>query len=371
MSQSEPFGSSEVTTPADTKRHASCDECRARKLKCSGEVTGCARCLREQITCHYSGQKRMGRPRKRRRNVDEESTDDVLSTILNNGLPPEQAPVDIPLEHTPWENHSAGSDVFGLAVIPFPSALEDDSTILNTMGFDDIAAFPDSTHHESLGQPANASQTPCACLDTLYLTLSSLQPYAASSTSLVFPIPLLPMRKAINTGYTVLQCTQCPSLFASSLQSLMLLITLLQLLAVCYSNMIQSIDREASALSDSGGRKKFRMGDMSDGTAGMHTGTLECPMAFEIELSANEWRTMAKKVVVNDVRGADGKGGLMGLLSSMEERQRERHRSRPTFDEGNEVACKLMNQTPPPNGDYTCLRVMDHARKVLEAIDLD
>ncbi|KAI9752306.1 MAG: hypothetical protein M1835_001108 [Candelina submexicana] len=135
--------------------------------------------------------------------------------------------------------------------------------------------------------------------------------------------------------------------------------------------MLQSIDREAAALSGEGGKKKFRMGDMSDSTAGMHTGTLDCPMAFEVELTASEWRTMAKKVVLNDLRGPDGNGGLMALLSSMEERQKERHRSQSRYEDGSEVACKLMRQVAPPNGDYTCLRIMDHARKVIEAVDID
>ncbi|KAK0729088.1 hypothetical protein B0T21DRAFT_291718 [Apiosordaria backusii] len=46
------------------KRRA-CDECRGRKLACSKEIDGCARCKREGIKCIYSPQKPMGRPRKR------------------------------------------------------------------------------------------------------------------------------------------------------------------------------------------------------------------------------------------------------------------------------------------------------------------
>lgn len=36
-----------------------------RKLACSKDDGGCARCKRENIACHYSEQKPMGRPRKR------------------------------------------------------------------------------------------------------------------------------------------------------------------------------------------------------------------------------------------------------------------------------------------------------------------
>ncbi|KAL2258144.1 hypothetical protein VTK26DRAFT_8670 [Humicola hyalothermophila] len=50
----------------DQPKRRACDECRGRKLACSKEVDGCARCKREGIKCVYSPQKRMGRPRKPR-----------------------------------------------------------------------------------------------------------------------------------------------------------------------------------------------------------------------------------------------------------------------------------------------------------------
>ena len=53
------------------KRHAACDECRKRKLKCSGEPPGCARCNKQNLTCHYSKQAQMGRPRKKRKTSKE------------------------------------------------------------------------------------------------------------------------------------------------------------------------------------------------------------------------------------------------------------------------------------------------------------
>lgn len=55
------------------KRHAACDECRKRKLKCSGEPTGCSRCVKQNLICHYSEQKQMGRPRKRQKTETESS----------------------------------------------------------------------------------------------------------------------------------------------------------------------------------------------------------------------------------------------------------------------------------------------------------
>ena len=54
-----------------------------RKLKCSGEPTGCGRCTRQQLTCHYSAQKQMGRPRKRQKTNDESIDDDVVAAITS------------------------------------------------------------------------------------------------------------------------------------------------------------------------------------------------------------------------------------------------------------------------------------------------
>ncbi|KAK3337216.1 hypothetical protein B0T19DRAFT_351682 [Cercophora scortea] len=55
--------STEAKKPEQKRR--ACDECRGRKLACSKEPAGCARCVREGIRCNYSAQKPMGRPRKR------------------------------------------------------------------------------------------------------------------------------------------------------------------------------------------------------------------------------------------------------------------------------------------------------------------
>ncbi|KAL7925048.1 hypothetical protein ACQKWADRAFT_284924 [Trichoderma austrokoningii] len=57
----------EATAPsAGPQKHRACDECRFRKVGCTKEPGSCSRCRKEGITCVYSPQKPMGRPRKRR-----------------------------------------------------------------------------------------------------------------------------------------------------------------------------------------------------------------------------------------------------------------------------------------------------------------
>ncbi|KAI1750897.1 hypothetical protein F4782DRAFT_227415 [Xylaria castorea] len=67
------MSSSAMAEDGAVQKHRACDECRIRKLACTKEPDGCSRCRRENIPCHYSPQKTMGRPRKRPREGSDES----------------------------------------------------------------------------------------------------------------------------------------------------------------------------------------------------------------------------------------------------------------------------------------------------------
>ncbi|RMZ00252.1 hypothetical protein D0862_06820 [Hortaea werneckii] len=67
LSPPNPGPSLSVPSQPNPKLRAACDECRLKKLKCTGEQPTCSRCGREGIRCIYSPQKPMGRPKKRQR----------------------------------------------------------------------------------------------------------------------------------------------------------------------------------------------------------------------------------------------------------------------------------------------------------------
>ncbi|CAG9970799.1 unnamed protein product [Clonostachys byssicola] len=81
------------------EKHRACDACRNRKLACTKEPDGCSRCRREGITCHYSPQKPMGRPRKRRIVEDQPQQDEepaVVAVGRSTVEPAEPATSNIP-----------------------------------------------------------------------------------------------------------------------------------------------------------------------------------------------------------------------------------------------------------------------------------
>ncbi|KAI5298734.1 hypothetical protein KEM56_003819, partial [Ascosphaera pollenicola] len=78
-----------TTAPANPPKKRACDECRAKKLKCTKELDGCTRCKRQNARCHYSPQKPMGRPRKFyavQSQQSESPTEDAVASSIPNLL---------------------------------------------------------------------------------------------------------------------------------------------------------------------------------------------------------------------------------------------------------------------------------------------
>ena len=48
----------------EVKRRQTCDACQAVKTRCSRSRPTCARCVAQNIPCHYSVSRRIGRPRR-------------------------------------------------------------------------------------------------------------------------------------------------------------------------------------------------------------------------------------------------------------------------------------------------------------------
>lgn len=288
------------------KRHAACDECREcsistclmfliragkRKLRCSGENTGCCRCLKQNLVCHYSEQKQMGRPRKKQKTVQNhgdtvEIPDDTSDTnrqrmvqiidpadqlaferlcpgpfiqYLKKKTPPPRAPflTTGPIHERRSNSLTGGSDSTNSSTSPPTPPTNEIPNILYPTDpalwpdYSDMFELPqivqDNHEDQSLSQEqyffpdSEANSTTlsdqtgtvssfpsCPCLPNLYLTLSTL------TTLSSFPIAahaIVTLQTAARTAHSVLYCGICPRKFQSGLQNVTLLGTLLIVLA--------------------------------------------------------------------------------------------------------------------------------------------
>jgi hypothetical protein len=198
----------------------------------------------------------------------------------------------------------------------------------------------------------------------MYLTLSSLQAQAEFN----FPEVLPKLRSALATTTNVLKCEECPRQVTTAMQNVMLLTTLLTSVTDCYQKLISSIEVEAERVKESGETKNFRMGDNAPERMHLHTGTLDCPMGFDIELDGEEWRKLARKVVKADLEGSrSGTSSIMGLTDMLTERQKQWH-----SDPVREVArCSTTaEKSVPQDGEYSCLKMVDMIRRHVAGLGL-
>ena len=378
-----------------------------RKLKCSGakgDHGKCARCQRQNITCVFSAQKQMGRPKKRQQGDDEEAgnasttkrrsrnTSMELDTEQNETMDPsiyesaftpggslqpwlqDDWPTDLSGE---GGHHGHGPDggVPGLtpdsdSSIPMlgqPSSRN--SSVGNAMLLDPTLAS--TSDHLNLGMPK------CACLSTLYLTLNSLQTMDGDKFN--FPFSLHPLREAMQTASTVLKCEECPKRFISGIQNTQLVGTLLMSIAERFSKVLEHISSESDRAERAGESKKFRLADLNTSTSHLHTGGLGCAATFEINLSPKEWRRMCKKVVHVEVYGAEN-GDMCcphfsGICKQMEERQTKWHASPlPADFPRNQRGAALGSERDVINAghgkdDHLCLKLVGFANRLVGAYD--
>ena len=203
----------------------------------------------------------------------------------------------------------------------------------------------------------------CSCLSNLYSMLAKFQSLPEPS----FPYSMGTLRSAAALSRGVVACHNCSQTYNTAIQNSMLLGTLLQLLIMEYTKLLRHID-ERSKQSE---KITFRLGDPSSLFDSRHTGLPDCPMAINVDLSGDEWRTLARKAVSQEVLGnPHGTRGLNGLVQEMKDRQlswRERFASSPCPG--------LHNAEHQPNAEkagHLCVQVVyiENLTRSLEALGL-
>ncbi|CAI9633704.1 unnamed protein product [Alternaria burnsii] len=330
------------------KLHAACDECRTRKLKCSGHTPRCVRCQKEKIECVYSPQKQMGRPRKRMRGDEADEPTEILAVVRD--------------EHVEvWNDFSGMPDFTDLDSLLSPPLLQDvqssDGSAGNEIitphhhdlslqdqfqvpsGYNDVYTLdttvdpllwnlapdiqpdiqPIGSHHTFSDQPTTGQ---CSCLTTTWLTLTELQ----AVVTFHFPQVVLPLRKAMTSLSELIHCKQCPRESYSAIQNVQSIVSVMKAVVERFNKVLIEVDREALRLEETGQKKPYRIGDNNPALQHLHTGTLDCPMGFNIEIEGKDWKKLVKTALKTEVYGGGSNPRpLLDLVKESEARQESWH----------------------------------------------
>lgn len=205
----------------------------------------------------------------------------------------------------------------------------------------------------------------CTCLPNLYTSLSSFQSLPNPS----FPLTLGTLEKATTLARDVVRCEECPKTHVSALQNLMLLSTLLALIVNEYCRLLVHIDERAARE----GSITLRIGErLSTETVHLHTGTSDCPMAFNLELSGAEWSKVARKAIKQAVVGSDlsTRESFTGVVEEMEQRQHSSHAKAGRAEPHGQCKDCVQRESSVTAGGFTCLQLINNIRRSLQALNL-
>ncbi|KAF2992941.1 hypothetical protein E8E13_000546 [Curvularia kusanoi] len=257
----------------------------------------------------------MGRPRKRRREEAGAEPEGVSAILQNNGN--DNALLDMPAAHAQCFNSSlglasppehagvpSGNEVYAQAQIdPSLAGLYGPQPPLSSFDFNLTPAIDPSLWDATTPNPtppsAPSPNGPCTCLSLTYLTLTDLQTVPTFS----FPQVIIPLRRAMSSVSSLLHCPTCPQDPFSAIQNVASLASLFKAIISRFAEVLGEVDREAASLRATGAKKPFRIGDLNPALQHLHTGTLDCPMGFNVELEPDVWVKLVKQALRTEMFG--------------------------------------------------------------------
>ncbi|TGZ82935.1 hypothetical protein EX30DRAFT_347280 [Ascodesmis nigricans] len=324
--------------PPPRRIHIACDECRNRKLKCTSEKPNCARCRADGSMCHYSPQKQMGRPRKKRSGEDFETATAVLSPAKGDGIisplnpepamvSPESGIVGSTSPTSPGVSPVTTPGSFHLSWRELPEDLirlqhtigavvEQTATVVHEQ-LSPSSIVPPESHSlilPLLPQPLSPFTTEslrCTHTSTFLAILSSLTPFFRSTA----PLPHITLstcithsRHALTTIRESVSCTSCLTLPISAYTSHLLITVLLPLIVSLYLRTLVCID-EDFGLSGLIGEGRRRVRSAKSAVKAEFQELLQCCELFE---KISRARQPASWVDDDDVDAMD-EDGVEGL----------------------------------------------------------
>ncbi|KAH6839122.1 hypothetical protein B0T12DRAFT_490293 [Alternaria alternata] len=178
---------------------------------------------------------------------------------------------------------------------------------------------PIGSHHTFSDQPTTGQ---CSCLTTTWLTLTELQ----AVVTFHFPQVVLPLRKAMTSLSELIHCNQCPRESYSAIQNVQSIVSVMKAVVERFNKVLIEVDREALRLEETGQKKPYRIGDNNPALQHLHTGTLDCPMGFNIEIEGKDWKKLVKTALKTEVYGGGSNPRpLLDLVKESEARQESWH----------------------------------------------
>ncbi|KAH5283190.1 hypothetical protein HBI72_002650 [Parastagonospora nodorum] len=288
------------------------------------------------MVCIFSPQKQMGRPKKRRREgevgeatklqqnacctittIDDPSTYNDFGIITPPQFQESSSFVNDMgfADANTLSQHMGSMDASGLSPISNID-LQRDPAIDPSLWDDSFLPAP------IVDQPGQETLAPCTCLAAMYLTISELQ----SVQSFHFPQVVIPLRKAMGVLSDLIHCPQCPKDNFSAIQNVASIAALCKAIVERFNKVLLVIDAEAERLEQTGEKKPYRIGDNSAALQRLHTGTLDCPLGFDIEIGAQDYKRIAKMALKTEVYGnGSNPRPLLQLIKEAEDRQQRWH----------------------------------------------
>lgn len=338
----------------------------------------------------------MGRPRKRRRETEEHTVETGAGVPDGVGMNWQ----DLLQDSTRDPTFSSTLDAFPLDDFLFdlsaPEPLSDvdsralDTGVLDQNHFGDLEGFPvhiqsptSLINTDNIPNPLPSTQPPfqasqplshreaiqsnpsCTCLSNLYSALSSFQSLPPPS----FPLTLGTLEKATTLSRDIVRCEECPKKHVWAVQNLMLLSTLFALIANEYSRLLAHIDERVAREETI----TLRMGErFSPETLHLHTGTSDCPMGFNLDLSGAEWGKITRKAIKQAVVGSDHspRESLTGLIEKLEQRQIAWHTKTGQAEQYEQCKDRVQQERSDTVGPFMCLQIINNIRRSLRALNL-
>jgi hypothetical protein len=216
--------------------------------------------------------------------------------------------------------------------------------------------------------PGQPDTGPCSCLSLNYLALSDLQ----SLNNFDFPAVIPRIRPSLTTASTMIHCTKCPTEAFAAIQNMQSLNALLSAIAERFHKVLAGIDAEAVRLEQTQGKKAFRVGDNSPENRHLHTGTLDCPMGYDLNLDPQNWKQLAKQMLKTEViGGGHNQTPLLGLVEELEKRQHRWHHDTSMHTEERTRLFGAENMCRNKGEQAMCLRMIGHIRIMVEQMNWD